>query len=190
MLDTLVAPEPAVLTEPIVAWRTWTLVGTRDGSDVRLHPLAGDRRAWPARRPARAHCTRRGRHPVPGLGCTCGWYAMHDREGLRRSRDPAVLGTVAMWGRIVEHSFGYRAEFAYPQRLRLVCFLCLWWRGAERVRDCAVVVRRTGGRLVPICAPDLELCWRYGYPVRRLLDARAVEQTLVSTYAVDLLRTL
>jgi len=190
MLDTLVAPGPDVLTEPIVAWRTWTLLGSRDGDQVRLHPLFGRRQAWPPRYPARASCSRRGRHAVPGLDCTCGWYAMHDHEGLRRSRDPAVLGTVALWGRIVEHRFGFRAEFAYPQRLRLVCFLCLWSSGAGGVRGCTVVVPRHGGRLVPLCEPHLDLCRRYGYPIRRLLGAPEVEQTLLSTYAVDVLRTV
>ena len=31
----------ATLPEPIHAWRTWTLVGSRDGSRVRLAPIAG-----------------------------------------------------------------------------------------------------------------------------------------------------
>lgn len=190
MLDTLVASGPGTSTEPVVAWRTWTLAGSPDGTEVRLLPLFGDRRPWPARDAVRASCTRRGRHPVPGFNCSCGWYAMHGHEALRRSRDPAALGTVALWGRIVEHAFGFRAEYAYPQRLRLVCFLCFWQWGADGTRDCAVVVRRLGGRLVPLCGPDLELCRRYGYPIRHLLDAREVEQALLSVYAVDLLRSL
>lgn len=190
MLDTLVASGPVTLTEPLVAWRTWTLSGSRDGRDIRLLPLFGDRRPWPLGDAARATCTRRGRHAVPGFDCSCGWYATHGHEALRRSRDPAVLGTVALWGRIVEHTFGFRAEFAYPQRLRLVCFLCLWQWGADRVRDCEVVVRRPRGRLVPLCGPDADLCRRYGYPMRTLLGAREVEQALLSAYAVDLLRTV
>jgi hypothetical protein len=109
---------------------------------------------------------------------------------LRRSRDPAVLGSVALWGRIVEHEFGFRAEYAYPQRLRLVCFLCFWQWGAERGGEPETVVRRPGGRLVPLCAPHVELCRRYAYPMRVFLDVRRVEQTLLSAYAVDPLRSL
>jgi hypothetical protein len=101
-----------------------------------------------------------------------------------------VLGTVAMWGRVVEHAAGYRAEYAYPQRLRLVCFICFWREGPDHGPDCEVVARRRGGRLVPLCARDLELCRRYGYPTRRLLPARAVEQQLLSAYAVDVLRAI
>jgi hypothetical protein len=102
-----------------------------------------------------------------------------------------VLGTVALWGRTVEHEFGYRAELGYPQRLRLVCFLCFWRYGPNIGPECEVVVRRRGGRLVPLCAEDLELCQRYGYPMTGgVLPARSVEQTLLSAYAVDILRTV
>ncbi len=190
MLGTLVGAGPDLRTEPVVAWRTWTLAGSSDGSEIRLLPLFGDRRPWPVQGPARATCTRRGHHPVPSPDCTCGLYATFGHDALRRSRDPAVLGTVAMWGRVVEHAFGYRAEFAYPQRLRLVCFLCFWQWGADRTRECEVVAQRRAGRLVPLCGPDLELCRRYDYPLRRLLGARDIEQAMLSTYAVDLLRSL
>ena len=40
-------------------------------------------------------------------------------------RSPAVIGT-ALWGEVIEHEFGYRARFRYPQRLRIVCPECLW----------------------------------------------------------------
>jgi hypothetical protein len=190
MLDTLVPTEPETLTDPILAWRTWTLSGIPDGSEVRLLPLFGDRRPWPVRVPARASCSRRGRHRIPALDCSCGLYATHGLDALRRSRDPAVLGTVALWGRIVEHAAGYRAELAYPQRLRLVCFVCFWRQGPDHPRACEVVVHRRGGRLAPLCEPHLDLCRRYDYPVRRLLPASRVEQALLSAYAVDVLRTL
>jgi hypothetical protein len=97
---------------------------------------------------------------------------------------------VALWGRIVEHAAGYRAELAYPQRLRLVCFVCFWREGPDHPRACEVVVHRRGGRLAPLCEPHLDLCRRYDYPVRRLLPASRVEQALLSAYAVDVLRTL
>ncbi|MGZ8687589.1 MAG: hypothetical protein ACXWZP_04105 [Gaiellaceae bacterium] len=190
MLDTLVAPGRETLTEPVLAWRTWTLAGSADGSQVRLLPLFGERRPWPVLEPARASCSRRRRHSVPGIDCSCGLYATHGLDALRRSRDPAVLGTVALWGRIVEHAAGFRAEYAYPQRLRLVCFVCFWRQGPDHSRECEVVVRRREGRLVPLCPPDLDLCRRYGYPTRHLLPARAVEQHMLSSYAVEVLRTI
>jgi hypothetical protein len=95
-----------------------------------------------------------------------------------------VIGRVALWGRVVEHEFGYRGEFAYPQRVRLVCHLCLW-RGSKDPPSCDVVVRLRGGRMVPLCPEHLELSERYGYPVRHLLPASAVERELLATYRVD-----
>jgi hypothetical protein len=190
MLGTILAPEREQVIEAVPAWRTWTLAGSKDASEVRLLPIAGDRREWPVGAAKQASCRRRRHDRVPGLDCTCGLYATHESDPLRKTRDPGVLGTVALWGRIVEHALGYRAEFAYPQRLRLVCFLCFWQWGAHGLRDCDVVERRRGGRMVPLCGPHLELCNRYGYGAHHLLPAGEVEQTLLATYLVDPLRLL
>lgn len=180
----------ATLPEPIHAWRTWTLVGSRDGSRVRLAPIAGDGRPWPPRRPAEASCTRHRSHVRPELDCTCGLHAVESPDELRRTRDPAVLGTVALWGRIVEHEHGFRAALAYPQRLRLLCYLCFASWGSNEPGDCEVVVRHRRGRMVPLCGPHLELSRRYGYHLARILSARTIESELLATYAVDLLREL
>jgi len=180
----------ATLLEPIHAWRTWTLVGSRDGSRVRLAPIAGDGRPWPPRRPAEASCTRHRSHVRPELDCTCGLHAVESPDELRRTRDPAVLGTVALWGRIVEHEHGFRAALAYPQRLRLLCYLCFTSWGSNGPGDCEVVVRHRRGRMVPLCGPHLELSRRYGYHLARILSARTIESELLATYAVDLLREL
>jgi len=99
-----------------------------------------------------------------------------------------VLGTVALWGRVVEHEHGYRGELGYPQRLRLVCYLCFWQWGVPG--PCEVVARRLGGRMIPLCGPHLELSLRYGYRVGRVLSADRVEQALLSAYAVDVLRSV
>lgn len=180
----------ATLPEPIHAWRTWTLVGSRDGSRVRLAPIAGDGRPWPPRRPAEASCTRHRSHVRPELDCTCGLHAVESPDELRRTRDPSVLGTVALWGRIVEHEHGFRAALAYPQRLRLLCYLCFTSWGSNGPGACEVVVRHRGGRMVPLCGPHLELSRRYGYHLPRILSARRIESELLATYAVDLLREL
>lgn len=178
------------LAEPVHAWRTWTLWGSRDGREVRLLPIAGDGKPWPSMRPATASCARRRRHVVPGLGCTCGLHGVPEPDALRRTRDPAVLGTVALWGRVVEHEHGYRASLAYPQRLQLVCYLCFSLWGRRPPGGCEIVVRHRGGRMVPLCGPHLELSRRYGYRIARVLAAAPVESTLLATYAVDPLRDL
>ncbi|MGZ8600645.1 MAG: hypothetical protein ACXWX6_10660, partial [Actinomycetota bacterium] len=143
---------------------------------------------WPPRLPVAAECAKRRHHHVPGLDCTCGIHATLATDRLRRTRDPAVLGRVALWGRVLEHEHGFRAEQGYPQRLALICQLCFWQWGAEHSNPPDVVVRRRGGRLVPLCEPHLELCRRYGYPARHLLAAGVVERALLDAYAVDVLR--
>ncbi|MEX0743797.1 MAG: hypothetical protein WD248_05495, partial [Actinomycetota bacterium] len=140
------------------------MAGTRDAAEVRLLPIAGTGRPWPVREPLRAECAKRRHHRVPALDCTCGIHATAEADLLRRTRDPAVLGTIALWGRIAEHEHGLRAEYGYPQRLSLVCQLCFWQSGVERSIACEVVIRHRDGRMVPLCIPHLELCERYGYP--------------------------
>ena len=44
--------------------------------------------------------------------------------------------------------------------------------------------------MVPLCEPHLELSRRHEYRIRRTLPAALVESTLLSTYAVDPLRTV
>lgn len=127
---------------------------------------------------------------MPHPDCSCGLYGVGDPDDLRQTRDPAVLGTVAFWGRIVVHERGYRAELGYPQRLRLVCYLCFALWGGHAPSECVVVVRHRGGRMVPLCEPHLELSRRYEYRIRRTLPAALVESTLLATYAVDPLRSV
>lgn len=187
MLATVLEAGAAIAIEPIHAWRTWSLEGSRDGAEIRLLPIAGDGRSWPARSPAAASCAHRRSHRPPSLHCTCGLHAMREPDPLRRTRAPAVLGTVALWGRVVEHALGFRAEFGYPQRLRLICYLCFSLWGTRAPSESTVVVRHRGGRMVPLCEPHLELSRRYDYRMPRLLDARQVQRALSSSYAVDLL---
>ena len=50
-------------------------------------------------------------HRAPNIDCTCGVHATREPELLRRARGPTVVGSVALWGTIVEHAHGYRARF-------------------------------------------------------------------------------
>jgi hypothetical protein len=170
--------------EPVVSMRTWWL-GWRLGSpSPLLLPVVAGGRPWPARRPAHAVCRRHRRHPVPAADCVCGLHATNDESRLRRTRTPSVVGTVALWGRIVQHDRGYRAELAYPQRLRLTCFLCVVDRGLESERPSSVA-RMRRGRLVPLCDAHLELARRYDLRMLDVLDGRTVERALLDAYAVD-----
>ena len=57
------------------------------------------------------------RHTVPDPGCTCGMYAginlkhLIDINYIRRG----IHGEVSLWGRLLRHTHGWRAQFAYPK---------------------------------------------------------------------------
>lgn len=74
--------------------------------------------------PLRAH----GKdHGVPGEGCTCGLYSAKTQKHLmgmgyrkydaERTGQFRVMGEVSLWGKIVEGTQGWRAEFGYPRNL-------------------------------------------------------------------------
>ncbi|MDL5157584.1 hypothetical protein [Actinomycetospora termitidis] len=106
------------LAEPVAGWRVWDLAETREGP-LLVSPLRPV--FWPPRRPMTATCSR-GCAPSPSLPCRCGLYAMDELPRLHReSRGQGrVVGCTALWGRVVEHAHGFRAQFAYPLLLFLL----------------------------------------------------------------------
>jgi preprotein translocase subunit YajC len=60
-------------------------------------------------------------HEVPHRKCTCGIYAAKNSEHLRQIgyANGGICGEVYLWGTVVEHKLGWRAQFAYPKSLGL-----------------------------------------------------------------------
>jgi len=173
-----------VLAEAVHVWRTWTLHEDPRTRTPLLRPIGDDRRPWTPRVPMRARCFRRRSHRAPEERCSCGLYAVKSPHLLRAARAPAVLGTVDLWGRIMEHERGYRAELAYPQRLGLICPFCFWQRGAGTATvDHVARVGRRG--LTPSCTSHLATAIDTGYPVTELLDPTDVLGSLLATYLVE-----
>ena len=121
--------------EPLIGWRTWA--GVEEDGDLTLRSIVYDSRWTPGRR-LEAACAHRARsrllarllrteaHEAPGEGCECGIYAARapdlilpylDRHALLRWARSAVVGRVALWGRVIECERGWRGTFAYPTRL-------------------------------------------------------------------------
>ena len=126
------APEITIApdyVEPLCAWRLW---------EVELLDAVPRLRSlyrfsfWPVGAPLEARCEaqrlrlpRRPRHAAPTETCTCGIYAA-PFELIRRKLavdgglPPGclfVIGTVSLWGDVLECERGWRAAFAYPSRL-------------------------------------------------------------------------
>lgn len=137
---TATAPD---LIEPFVGWRVWR---TRVGVDrVWLRSMYFEQE-WPGRRPAFADCSEDRAHVAPETeGCKCGLHAARTLAGascylperLRgfRENEPVptvattnlVFGQVKLWGRVIEHDLGWRAQYAYPLRL----YVPATYKGAE-----------------------------------------------------------
>jgi len=163
--------------EEVEGWRAWSVV-ERDGEYVLSSLTRAE--AWEPRRPFAATCTRK-QHAAPGARCSCGVYAAAEPTELARLGRiaGAAIGQVSLWGRLVEHSRGYRAEAAYPTRIRLVCVSCL---SEGRGEPATAVEPDASGervRLRPVC--DLHANGA------SLPAARPVEAALLATYQVDLL---
>lgn len=111
------AIEHLASTDPIIAYRAWQVTGGLLGS------VATGSAGWPRCRPMRAVCpivnAAAEYHTAPGEDCACGLYAMKTVEALAKTLHygPQIIGRVALWGEIIEHDDGYRAEYAYPQVL-------------------------------------------------------------------------
>jgi hypothetical protein len=119
---------------PLIGWRVW-LVVERDGG-LRLASVVHDE-LWPAKGALVARCRRDenrflepselAAHAAPHEDCSCGIHAARDPDDVRsylRGRDEPrtvcrVLGTVLLWGSVVECEHGWRASYAYPHHLLL-----------------------------------------------------------------------
>jgi len=107
---------------PVVGYRVWRW------DAAGLKSLNGE--PWLPGRPLAAGCRRtivpgakavHGAHQLPHSDCTCGVYAAKNIEHLRQFgyEGRGIHGEVYLWGTVVEHKLGWRAQFAYPKSLFL-----------------------------------------------------------------------
>jgi hypothetical protein len=97
---------------PVVAYRVWHL------GPCGLTSLNGE--FWHPNQTLEAVCWRSvNRHTPPHGDCSCGIYAAKSLDHLRGIgyAERGVLGEVYLWGTVVEHKLGWRAQFAYPKTL-------------------------------------------------------------------------
>jgi hypothetical protein len=118
-----------IVREPIVGWRQWNFMYP--------HFLAnlGNDTIYVPREKIEARCEQystigtlvlrkdHSEEQAPHLTCMCGIYAYKEKPRLLReirnscSGLRLVYGEINLWGKVIEHEDGYRAQFGYPKRL-------------------------------------------------------------------------
>jgi hypothetical protein len=122
----------------ITAWRGW---GVDAGKLVAL----GCDHVWEPKEKERAKCREDNTHPAPKLDCSCGFWSFRTLDLLTQAlsgylEEVVVVGTVEIWGRVIECENGFRSEYAYPKEL---------WTLDEGMEH---------------------LSWTYGVPVRKYVQ--------------------
>jgi len=111
---------------PIVGYRVWTwnTKGLKSLCGERWHPgqsLAARCRASAVVGPIVGRSEAADDHDAPQSNCTCGIYAVKTLHHFRSAgyERYGIHGEVYLWGTVVEHELGWRAQFAYPKNLYL-----------------------------------------------------------------------
>ena len=99
----------------IVAWRHWNFIKPGHLTDLSSRELFPGREKWVA------ECIRKDNtlHLSPGENCSCGLYSSVTMENNDYVGNP-VWGSVAIWGKIIIGSKGYRSQYQYPIELFVI----------------------------------------------------------------------
>jgi hypothetical protein len=118
----------------VTGWRAWRVDRVPDAEGRVLLYSAAFEYAWVPFEKARASCENckstdpRDKDCTPGNTCSCGFYSARSLAHLRSMNYHAyndetddgsvkIVGRVANWGKVVPGTQGWRAEYAYPERL-------------------------------------------------------------------------
>jgi hypothetical protein len=120
-------PKPQeTLVSPIIGWRRWSVPVFADKL------LSNNRTEWKPLEKLCAECKipkgpsiadPAGQGAIcKGVHCVCGIYAYKSQADTEHGEnaptdDLRVYGEVYLWGRVIEHEHGYRAQYAYPKSL-------------------------------------------------------------------------
>ena len=120
----------------VTAWRTWRVWSSPEGLSLHSVAAAPSLGEWFPGRPMEARCGYREMRPpacqcesCPGNDNKCGIYAYREAPATV-THAMGVVGRVALWGTVIEHSTGYRGQFAYP--IDVAYGHCTWCGSAEK----------------------------------------------------------
>jgi len=110
-----VAPD---CVQTLIGWRAW------DAESGVLSSI-GSSHFWEPKKAQHAQCRDEFDHPAPQKNCRCGYWCFKSLDLLLEAlggytESISVVGTVEIWGRVIECENGFRAEYAYPKELWLL----------------------------------------------------------------------
>lgn len=116
------------MIDPVIGWRVWRVkTKLRPGELPLLRSATFGGAIWEPGRTVAAVCPKGHKHGPPCTGaCGSGLYSAKDYWHLMGMSYPEyedadeevmVLGECYFWGKVVEGTQGWRAEFGYPKRL-------------------------------------------------------------------------
>jgi hypothetical protein len=104
-------------TETMVGWRVWRVAETGAAGGPLMSTFMTS--VWPAGAAMKACCgsdttgLRHGIHAFVNRALAEEYF----HAQTRGRTTPHVYGEVALWGRVIVHEHGYRAQFAYPRNV-------------------------------------------------------------------------
>lgn len=125
---------PPDLIQPIIGWRIWrTHISPHDPLLFSLFSCPTFSFHWrPGRKFVAQHDIDLGGdcRGLVNSNCSCGIYAFKDflrafsylvgiRHRLQSDSFDVAVGTVSLWGKVIECERGYRAQYAYPRHVYL-----------------------------------------------------------------------
>jgi hypothetical protein len=139
---------------PVVGYRVWRwdAAGLKSLNGIEWHP--GKAFA--------AECRTQGCHEAPQSDCTCGVYAARSLDHLRWTgyTQHGIHGEVCLWGTVVEHEDGWRAQFAYPKNF--VVPLSMVPLGMSRVESWLAALSAYGCDIFVLGEAGTVPLWRTG----------------------------
>lgn len=158
--DDIVVPDKIA---PEIGWRAWK-IGVNPGLGLRLFSVVIRHSPWRPGDRVEARCVGQAQdfHATPREDCECGLYASNDvgdiqkwtNHVLRGDGEPAAVwrafGSVRLWGKVIPGTTGWRAQYAYPDRI----YVPRWHRnGLTNIypeRPVAEIARELGVYRVPV----------------------------------------
>lgn len=119
----MIVPDSPV---PLEGYRIWGVVDSREGPRLQsaTSGFCGGTTVWTPYEPFEASCLAKSSCAgAPNADHSCGIHSFKALEdALRWALDvarvrPVVIGSVRIWGKVVESSCGWRSQYAYPLAL-------------------------------------------------------------------------